>query len=67
MADCAMIPSFFYALWLTEKLGCDPLLDDKPTLKMWWQHRNQIPAVVRVLDEVEVGLNKFLSSIPKQK
>ena len=67
IADCALIPSLFYALFLTEKLGYGPLLVKHMTLQTWWQHRRQIPAVIKVLDEVETGLNHFLKAISAPK
>ena len=45
MTDCGIIPSLFYAIWLTEKLGHPNLLQPTPTLEGWWKQRRELPAV----------------------
>ena len=66
MADCGLLPSLFYAKFLMEKLGFDPLFAKTDTLDSWWQHRREIPAVARTLDEIETGLTRFLQAYGKR-
>ena len=67
MADCALIPSLFYALLLLEKMSLEPLFSETPTLQSWWSHRSHIPAVSKVLIEIENGLHLFLQSLAKKR
>ena len=62
MADCALIPSLFYAVFLLEKMSLEPLFAHTPTLQSWWDHKIQTPSVIKVLGEIETGLNHFLNS-----
>jgi len=67
LADCALIPSLFYAVFLLEKMSLEPLFSKTPVLQSWWQHKRQIPEVIKVLDEVESGLKMFLQSLAQKR
>ena len=62
MADCALLPSLFYAVLLLERMSLEPLFAHHPRLQSWWMHRRQLPAVARALDEVELGVEQFLAA-----
>lgn len=55
LADCALLPSLFYALRLAEAWGEPDVLDGLGALRARWQWLEAQPAAARVLGELESG------------
>ncbi len=59
LADCALIPTMFFATLLAPMLGGQPVLDHRPKLAAWWAKVQERPAVRKVLAEQQEALMKF--------
>lgn len=55
LADCALLPSLFYALRLAEAWGEPDVLRELGALRARWQWLEAQPAAARVLGELESG------------
>lgn len=62
LADCALVPTTFFAVLLTPMLGGQPALDRRPKLAAWWAKAQERPAVQKVLSEQQEALMKFQQS-----
>jgi glutathione S-transferase len=59
LADCALIPTMFFATLLAPTLGGQPVLDRRPKLAAWWNQVQQRPSVQKVLGEQQEALRRF--------
>ena len=59
LADCALIPTMFFANLLAPLLGGTPILEKRPKLAAWWTKMQARPAAQKVLAEQQEALIKF--------
>ncbi len=59
LADCALVPTFFFLTRLLPVFGFHPF-EKRPKLDTWWDAAPTHPAVARVLDEMGAGLARFM-------
>jgi glutathione S-transferase len=59
LADCALVPTMFFAVLLAPLLGGQPVLENRPKLAAWWTRVQERPAAQRVLGEQQEALAKF--------
>jgi glutathione S-transferase len=52
IADCTLVPGFFFVTRLLPMLGRANPLEKHPKLGAWWQAVQKDPSVARVLDEM---------------
>ena len=56
LADCALIPTMFFATLLLPMLGGPSVLDTRPKLAAWWAKVQERPTVQKVLGEQQAAL-----------
>jgi glutathione S-transferase len=56
LADCALVPTFFFASLLLPMLGAVPFADGRPKLAAWWGRVQERSAVQKVLNEQQQAL-----------
>ncbi len=61
LADCTLVPAFFFITRFAPPLGRDPF-DGRPKLDAWWRAIQRHPAVSRVLDEMTKELATLLET-----
>jgi glutathione S-transferase len=61
LADCTLMPLFFFLVRLLPMLGDASPLDGRPRLAAWWQAVLGHPAAARVNAELEKALQAFLA------
>ena len=59
LADCALVPTMFYATLLAPMLGSPPALDGRPKLATWWAKAQERASVQQVLREQQEALMRF--------
>jgi glutathione S-transferase len=60
LADCALVPIIFYAVFVPNVLNGSDLLANSPRVRNWWQWVQTQEPVERVIDEINVGLQAFM-------
>ncbi|MFQ5666436.1 MAG: glutathione S-transferase family protein, partial [Candidatus Binatia bacterium] len=56
LADCALVPTMFFAGLLLPMLGAPAFTDGHPKLAAWWAKVQERPAVQKVLGEQQAAL-----------
>src|SRR2546426_12799598 len=56
LADCALVPTFFFANLMLPMLGSKPFTEGRPKLAAWWSQVQKRPAVEKVLAEQQQAL-----------
>jgi len=59
VADCALVPTMFFANLMLPMLGGQPVLEKRPKLAAWWAKVQERPAVQKVLGEQQEALMKM--------
>jgi glutathione S-transferase len=60
LADCALVPIIFYAVFVPNVLNGSDVLASSPRVRNWWQWVQTQEPVERVIDEINVGLQAFM-------
>jgi glutathione S-transferase len=61
LADCALVPSLFFAAGLGPMLGQGDLLAATPKVKAYWTAVQTDPSVAKVIGEMTAALTEYLS------
>lgn len=56
LADCALVPVFFFAVRVVPALGGENPLEKRPKLQAWWNAVRDNEAVAKVADELRQAL-----------
>lgn len=56
LADCALMPVFFFAVRVVPALGGENPLEKRPKLQAWWDRVREHEAVARVAEELRQAL-----------
>jgi glutathione S-transferase len=61
LADCALVPSLFFAAGIGPMLGQPDLLTATPKVKSYWAAVQADPSVAKVIGEMTKALSEFMS------
>ncbi|HVA78598.1 MAG TPA: glutathione S-transferase family protein [Candidatus Binataceae bacterium] len=56
LADCALVPTIFFAVNLLGMFGTKPPLESRPKVAAWWTHVQTRPSVKKALAEMAEAL-----------
>jgi glutathione S-transferase len=56
LADCALVPTFFFTGLLLPMLGAPPFTEGHPRLAAWWTKVQERPSVQKVIGEQQMAL-----------
>lgn len=56
LADCALVPTIFFAVNLLGMFGAKPPLEGRPKLGAWWAHVQTRPSVKKAIGEMTEAL-----------
>ncbi len=65
LADCALVPSLFFAAGIGPMLGQGDLLGPTPKVKAYWAAVQTDPSVAKVVGEMTVALTEYISRPPQ--
>lgn len=65
LADCALVPSLFFAAGIGPMLGQGDLFAATPKVKAYWASVQADPSVAKVLGEMTVALTEYMSRPPQ--
>jgi len=61
LADCALVPAFFYLELFLDRLGQTSVFTGRPRLQAWWETVSQRASVKRVTGDLE----RAIAALPK--
>jgi glutathione S-transferase len=65
LADCALVPSLFFAAGIGPMLGQGDIFASTPKVKTYWASVQTDPSVAKVLGEMTVALTEYMSRPPQ--
>jgi glutathione S-transferase len=65
LADCALVPTFFFMNLMLPLLGSKPFAEGRPKLAAWWSSVQKRPAVGKVLTEQQQALTERMRQQPQ--
>src|SRR5713101_5467361 len=65
LADCALVPTFFFANLMLPMLGSKPFSEGRPKLAAWWSQVQKRPTVEKVLAEQQQALMERMQQQPQ--
>ena len=65
LADCALVPTFFFMDLMLPLLGSKRFTEGRPKLAAWWSSVQKRPAVEKVLAEQQKALTELMQQQPQ--